>query len=44
MQYALKRKFTTSENREHWMDHAEGKYEKSLIEDVKLVLRYVRFP
>ncbi len=38
-QYAIKRKFSSSENREHWMDHALEKYDRTLVEDVKLVLR-----
>ena len=36
---ATYKRFTSSEKKEHWMDHASDKYERSLIEDVKTLLR-----
>merc|ERR1719422_2033419 len=37
--HATVKKFTSSEKKEHFMDYAEGKYDKTLIEDVKTLLR-----
>ena len=37
--HATVKKFTSSEKKEHWMDHAEDKYDKTLIADVKTLLR-----
>ncbi|RVE49239.1 hypothetical protein evm_006131, partial [Chilo suppressalis] len=31
--------FKSKEKREHWLDHADDKYEKSLIDDIKGLLR-----
>jgi len=36
--HAAGRKITSSESREHWLDHADDKYSKRLIADVKSVL------
>ena len=36
---ATHKKFTSSEKKEHWLDHAKDKYESSLVEDVKVLLR-----
>ena len=33
------KRLTSSEKKEHWMDHAKDKYEPSLVEDVKSLLR-----
>ena len=38
LQYSLKRKFTSSESREHWMDYAREKYDRDFVDDVKLLL------
>ena len=35
----IKGKFTSNENREHWLDHAREKYGRYLVEDVKLLLK-----
>ncbi|XP_075533398.1 peptide transporter family 1-like isoform X8 [Dermacentor variabilis] len=37
-QHALSRKVRTKESREHWLDHADDVFEKSLIADIKDVL------
>ena len=37
--HATVKRFTSSEKKEHWMDHAEDKYDKTLIADVKTLLR-----
>ncbi len=37
--YAVRRKFTSSENREHWMDYAAEKYDRGVVEDVKMMLK-----
>ena len=37
--HATYKRFTSSDKKEHWMDHAKEKYEKSLVEDVKTLLR-----
>merc|ERR1719278_1130990 len=37
--HATYKRFTTSYKKEHWMDHAKEKYENSLVEDVKTLLR-----
>jgi len=37
--HATVKKFTSSEKKEHWMDYAEDKYDKTLIADVKTLLR-----
>ena len=37
--HATYKRFTSSDKKEHWMDHANEKYEKSLVEDVKTLLR-----
>ena len=37
--HATYKRFTSSDKKEHWMDHAKDKYEKSLVEDVKTLLR-----
>lgn len=31
--------FRSKEKRKHWLDHADDKYDKNLIEDVKSLLR-----
>uniref|UniRef100_A0A131YCL5 Oligopeptide transporter 1 n=1 Tax=Rhipicephalus appendiculatus TaxID=34631 RepID=A0A131YCL5_RHIAP len=36
--HALSRKMRTTESREHWLDHADDVFEKSLIADIKDVL------
>ncbi|XP_075533395.1 peptide transporter family 1-like isoform X5 [Dermacentor variabilis] len=36
--HALSRKVRTKESREHWLDHADDVFEKSLIADIKDVL------
>ena len=37
--HATYKRFTSSDKKEHWMDHAKEKYENSLVEDVKTLLR-----
>ncbi|KPI91940.1 Peptide transporter family 1 [Papilio xuthus] len=37
--YALVKSNKSKEKREHWLDHADDKYDSSLIEDVKGLLR-----
>ncbi|XP_042222595.1 solute carrier family 15 member 1-like isoform X2 [Homarus americanus] len=37
--HALRQKCKTKENKEHWLDHASDKFDKSLISDVKVVLK-----
>ena len=37
--HATYKRCTSSEKKEHWMDHAKGKYESSLVEDTKGLLR-----
>ncbi|XP_037085394.1 solute carrier family 15 member 2-like isoform X2 [Pollicipes pollicipes] len=36
--HATSRKITSSESRKHWLDHADDRYSKKLIADVKAVL------
>ncbi|KAJ2954424.1 hypothetical protein O0L34_g2692 [Tuta absoluta] len=37
--HAIVRSFKSKEKREHWLDHADDKYDTNLIEDVKALLR-----
>ena len=37
--HATVKRFTSSEKKEHWMDHAKDKYDNNLVEDVKTLLR-----
>ncbi|XP_059045686.1 peptide transporter family 1 [Achroia grisella] len=37
--HAVCRSFKSKESREHWLDHADDKYDSALIEDVKALLR-----
>ncbi|CAH2103133.1 unnamed protein product [Euphydryas editha] len=37
--HAVLRSFKSKEKREHWLDHADDKYDTNLIEDVKSLLR-----
>lgn len=37
--HAVCRSFKSKEKREHWLDHADDKYDTGLIEDVKSLLR-----
>ncbi|XP_026727881.1 peptide transporter family 1-like isoform X2 [Trichoplusia ni] len=37
--YATVKSFKSKDKREHWMDRADDKYDKNLIEDVKSLLR-----
>ncbi|XP_028177240.1 peptide transporter family 1-like isoform X1 [Ostrinia furnacalis] len=37
--HAMVKSFKSKEKREHWLDHADDKYDKSLIDDVKSLLR-----
>ena len=38
-QYALCKKFPTSEEHHHWLDAAKEKYDSKLVEDIKVLLR-----
>ena len=38
-QYAMTRRFNTTEKHGHWLDHAKNKYSSQLIEDSKQFLR-----
>ena len=38
-QYASKKKLSSSEKPEHWLDHAKGKYSNQTIEDTKILLK-----
>lgn len=38
-QNALTTKFKSDEKKAHWLDHAEAKYGKKLVEDTKSALR-----
>ena len=43
LQYALRRRFSSgAEKKEHFMDHAADKYDRQLVEDVKVFLRVIR--
>ncbi|KAI5641370.1 POT family domain-containing protein [Phthorimaea operculella] len=37
--HAIVRSFKNKEKREHWLDHADDKYDSNLIEDIKALLR-----
>ncbi|XP_069951173.1 peptide transporter family 1-like [Cherax quadricarinatus] len=37
--HALGRKIKSKESKEHWLDHAEDKYDKDLISDVKILVK-----
>ncbi|XP_046977127.1 peptide transporter family 1-like isoform X1 [Vanessa cardui] len=37
--HAVIKSYKSKEKREHWLDHADDKYESSLIEDIKSLLR-----
>ncbi|CAK9798135.1 Peptide transporter family 1 [Anthophora quadrimaculata] len=41
--YAISKKFKSkSEKREHWLDHADDKYDKVLIKDIKAALQVMK--
>lgn len=37
--HAVVQSFKSKEKKDHWLDHAEDKYDKNLIEDIKSLLR-----
>ncbi|CAL8070267.1 unnamed protein product [Orchesella dallaii] len=37
--YAIKQKSKSKDRREHWLDHASGKYDSELIESIKRLLK-----
>lgn len=37
-QHGVLRSFQNKEKREHWLDHADDKYDTNLIDDVKALL------
>ncbi|KAJ8668736.1 hypothetical protein QAD02_010399, partial [Eretmocerus hayati] len=37
--HALRRKISSKEEHEHWLDYAEDKYDRALIEDIKAVMK-----
>lgn len=38
-QHAVVKATKSKEKREHWLDHADDKYDSNLIEDVKSLMR-----
>lgn len=38
-QHAVVQSFKSKEKREHWLDNADDKYDRGLIEDIKSLLR-----
>jgi len=37
--HAVRQKRASGNVRDHWLDHAEDRYDKKLIEDIKIVIR-----
>ena len=38
-QIAITKKLSSSDQKDHWLDHAKGKYGEKQVEDTKLLLR-----
>ena len=41
-QYAIGRKIKSKEVREHWLDYADDKYERNVIEDIKSTVKVLK--